>query len=665
MFRQLGIRTMRCCTFGWVLTLLLCASATAPAGHVVYEVREPLGCNAAKWSIAWRYYHERELLSYPFTAPKGACHPGSVRLAGWDGEVPVQLADIETWGDTPFVKSATVYFVVGRPVYVRSNLRDETLGQMLIRAGALTREQHQQVLATMDEHQLQYGVAVVRLEFLTDREVIKQLAHQTRSKLESCLPWRTGSWEYVDDPTVASTVPRYTVDPVDLVFKGLARRLVLEEALPGITAEAEKYRLSLLYRGEALRPRFEVYHGTQVLEAIDQGASLAEILRAVELGAAVEQIHVLLECGLARKVRRKHPSAAYPVSEEDVMNLETLAAMDTGPRRPVTVSTPQRAGAQGDDGGPPDTDEVVAVGAGAAAEAQRLIGITYLSIYGRSYYDVLDVSQDSPAEVIEVAYHVKCKQFDVQRFRETDLGMEHDYLVEIQDRLDTAFRVLSDPEQRQEYDEQLRASHASSETRSPRLAEKAYDTGEYLAAQGKHAEASRAFVEAQEHDRQPEYRAMEAWAMFKAAGETPEAAKEMLSAVRKLLTSAPDIATIRVVAAWLCRATGELDEAIEHYQAALNLDPTMRQAFDEMEGLLLAAGELDLLEEQYRRTLFLLRDSRSPWIGELWKRLTLLYDRQLNDQDKARTALMVARDKNPEDESLELELFPESGTEDD
>ena len=576
---------------------------------------------------------------------------------GWEGHMTLQREAIRK----------RIYFVVGRPVYVRSNLRDETLGQMLIRAGALNREQHQQVLTAMDQLELQYGVAVVRLEFLTDRQVIRHLAKQTRSKLENCLTWPSGSWEYVEDLTVAHTVPRYTVDPVDLVFKGLAKRLVLEEALPGITADAERFKLALLRRGEALRPRFEVYHGAQVLAAIDRGDSLAEILQAIEVGAAVEQIHVLLECGLVRKVRRKHPSAAYPVSTDDVLSLESLAAQESGPNRPVAASwrSADAASSGGDnENEPPDTDEVVAVGAGAAAESQRLIGITYLSMYGRSYYDVLDVSQDSPAEVIEVAYHVKCKQFDVQRFRETDLGTEHEYLEEIRERLQTAFQVLSDPEQREAYDQRLRTRRESSGSRSPRLAEKAYDTGEYLAAQGRHAEASKAFVAAQEHDSQPEYRAMEAWAMFKAAGETPEAAAEMLCTVRELLISAPDIATIRVVAAWLCRATGELDEAISNYQAAINQDPTMRQAFDEMETLLLSAGKLELLEEQYRRTLFLLRDSDSPWIGELWKRLTRLYDRQLNDQDKARMALLAAREKNPADDGLELELFPESEDDD-
>ncbi len=79
-----------------------------------------------------------------------------------------------------------------------------------------------------------------------------------------------------------------------------------------------------------------------------------------------------------------------------------------------------------------------------------------------------------------------------------------------------------------------------------------------------------------------------------------------------------------------------------------------------MEGLLLETGKLELLEEQYRRTLYLLRDNETPWIGELWKRLTLLYDQELNDRERARTALMAARKKNPADASLELELFPES-----
>ncbi len=56
--------------------------------------------------------YTNERVTYPFEAAKGACAPGSVALAGPDGPLPVQLADVEAWPGTPFVKSARVTFVV-------------------------------------------------------------------------------------------------------------------------------------------------------------------------------------------------------------------------------------------------------------------------------------------------------------------------------------------------------------------------------------------------------------------------------------------------------------------------------------------------------------------------------------------------------------------------
>jgi len=52
-----------------------------------------------------------ELLSYPFEAPEGACHAGSVRLDGPKGPMPVQLSDIEYWPKSRTVKSAKLWLV--------------------------------------------------------------------------------------------------------------------------------------------------------------------------------------------------------------------------------------------------------------------------------------------------------------------------------------------------------------------------------------------------------------------------------------------------------------------------------------------------------------------------------------------------------------------------
>lgn len=54
----------------------------------------------------------QELVSFPFAAATGECLADSVRLTGANGAVPVQLASVERWPGTEFVKSARLSFVV-------------------------------------------------------------------------------------------------------------------------------------------------------------------------------------------------------------------------------------------------------------------------------------------------------------------------------------------------------------------------------------------------------------------------------------------------------------------------------------------------------------------------------------------------------------------------
>ena len=57
-----------------------------------------------------------ERVSFTFDAKQGRCHPESVALFNADGDrVPVQLTDIETWADSPHVKSAKAWFVTDLP----------------------------------------------------------------------------------------------------------------------------------------------------------------------------------------------------------------------------------------------------------------------------------------------------------------------------------------------------------------------------------------------------------------------------------------------------------------------------------------------------------------------------------------------------------------------
>lgn len=58
-------------------------------------------------NLSW----EAEWLTESFKAPKGACHPDSVRMEGADGPVPAQFIEIERWPGTAYVKRAKLGYV--------------------------------------------------------------------------------------------------------------------------------------------------------------------------------------------------------------------------------------------------------------------------------------------------------------------------------------------------------------------------------------------------------------------------------------------------------------------------------------------------------------------------------------------------------------------------
>jgi len=343
----------------------------------------------------------------------------------------------------------------------------------------------------------------------------------------------------------------------------------------------------------------------QQLAKIEEGHSIAEILQQMDLYQAVQQMDVLLQCGMARRKRLKRPSSPLPAIARDPLNLERLASSTAqiaekirqaqlsihgleqannpsplhhqGERLAPAASPPRELEFIPRTGGENDTTETASVNLAMVAETLNAIDAIYLTIHQRSHYEVLDVPLDCSPEDLELAYNDKQRQFDLQCFQERDLGVHHARLEEINQHFAQAFKVLSDPVSRSEYTEALLQQASTSAWESQFQAEEAFDTGEFLAAEGRHKEAAKAYSQAVELDDQSEYRAMEAWANFKAHGEIPEVGWELLAAVRVAIDMAPTQPSLYVVAAWFCRSLGEVEAAIQYYQAALQLNPSFKR----------------------------------------------------------------------------------------
>ncbi|MBW2735120.1 MAG: response regulator [Deltaproteobacteria bacterium] len=568
-----------------------------------------------------------------------------------------------------------IYILSGHPIFVQSNIRSETLGQLLVRRGGISEEQHRQVLLLAQRDRVKYGEALARMGVMSESEVMEELKRQTLHKVQSCLGWRDGSWAIFEDPEVGSRVPQCTVAPVNAVFSALAR-----------SSDAGALAIELMALGAndvlVLSPGFRPYavdfagvHGPEILQRLSAQPQLSTLLYGEGAEQVAAAIDTLLVCGLAtlqpasstpalraeatpapraeatpapRAEATPAPRAEATPAPSEESDLEVLLQRAIGepesdvdaipePYRPARISgqfepVEPRSG---------EKDRI----------ARALIESAYLGLHEQTHYEVLGVIPETDQDGIEVAYKIKRSQFDAERFREHYLGEAFGHLEEICAALDRAFSVLGDSRQRVAYDAQL-GVEGDGEGNRALEAERLYQSGLALLERDQNAEAEAMFDRAAELDDQPDYRAQGAWAHFLARGAGPEVAVEAMVRLQVALEVEAHHTGVQLIAARISRRLGAVDEALVHLREALKSEPAHGAVFEEMESVLATEGRYEELEKEYRRVLDRLRGQNPRRSAELWKRLVLLYRDRLGDLKRARKACDAAFRLAPHDEEL-------------
>ena len=544
-----------------------------------------------------------------------------------------------------------IHLAGGCPIFVQSNLRSETLGILLVRRGGLTEEQHRNVLDEAQRTGAKYGQALVKLGLMAEDQVMAELVAQTRFKVEVCLRWQDGSWQYADDPTIAQRVPNCAAEPLSLVFQGLKRGFNVEEAqrrisrLQPLAAALPK----LDKRFEDYRSLFVEAHGPELLDAIQRGASLTDLRQDPQVHRLLLQLDVLSQCGLLRwqTPRRRQTPASPEAKERDSLGLEALMSMDAaGASSPATASSDAGSGLAVE-----ATQAVSEIADERTAIAKQLIEATYLGLHDKTHYEILGIIKETDRTGIEVAYQIKRKQFDLASYQNLNLGPTHSHLSEIIARLDQAFEVLSNAASRSAYDQELLAVQRASKSRALE-AEQLFRHGLSLLQQAHYTQAADAFTRAADLDEQGEYVVHRVLALYMSSGRSEEAATEALVRVSAVAQADPGLVSAHIISAQISQDQGQADAAVDHYQVALNVDPTRQDAFIALQRLLLETGRMQELERQYRLTIHLLAARDLAWSAVLWKGLVRLYRDRLNDPGRARMACEAALRLSPDDAEL-------------
>lgn len=558
-----------------------------------------------------------------------------------------------------------VFILLGHPIGADSNLRSETLGQLLLARGAVEPAALAEALEESKSGRDRLGAVLVQRGALKESEVLTYLATQVRLKIVNALRWQEGEYRFVAGDSFSGRITHLSVDAPRVVLSGLRRTAHAEEIARA--AIASRSRLVLGWRFSRHRDSFVRVFGDDKLPLLADRPRVRDLglredpellaqyealvlsgLGTLEADDSVPQASAAATTGPFGNPEEARREALYLelFGDEESQQLaemsrrppmQELSIEDSGlyklPQPPAPPPAPAGAATL-------DLRPSLIPGPEAGGAREALLR-HYLRLHGRTHYDLLDLSRDATTEEIEAAYQARLEELRPERFAGIDLGRDHARLEEIHARLQAAHQVLADPARRSAYDQTLSPTQPKLTSALPIYeAEEHFREAIRLLAAERPAEAAARLEEAvRSAPEQADYHAMLGWARFQArdpAAPPSAGAQAARQALAQALAIDPDHAGGHEFSGRISFVLGEDEDAINHLERALRADPTRDEALTTLEAACLRTGQHQRLVGQLRSLIGRLGEARGT---PLWHDLAVVLRDQLGDREGARAAL--------------------------
>ncbi len=562
-----------------------------------------------------------------------------------------------------------VVLVFGFPHAVTSNVRSETLGQLLLNQNLITDEILQQALEYSKKEDIRFGQALIALDAIHPEQLGPQLNTLARLKLTNCLRWDDGEWN-VKPPSPTSHSRGDAINMAEVIVEGL-RSTFRASPLPSHLGEISRSWISINDRGLTLAPAIKEQLGVD-LESISGEFCPAElsdnISQEVSFLAALDILHQCRGIETADSPQDEVNvlaegtlNAKAPISKADLFNSlfsESLPLTSKQPQLTGTIPVALPDDELDEDGGLTTVRYNQSGGLSENAQAKRNLLKEFLRAQDLDYYRLLRVEPEASPATISAAVAERKSNFAPEYYGRFDLGKEFSKLEDLHAAYEKAASTLLDDVARKKYDAELSGSTASASRPTRINGELAFRKAEGALSAGKISTALdnlRTAVSASPNESQ--YRAALGWAEYVAGGRNVDAADKARPHLNQALVMNPDCASAHEYKGLITAELGIDDqEAIAHLEEALRSAPKSSAALAAVERLRAMRGEYRPLEQLYRKLIFLTEESDKNTLFLLWKKLGSLCRDELSDLDAASAAFEIALRYKPGDAAIQRSL---------
>ena len=561
-----------------------------------------------------------------------------------------------------------LYVREGQVVAADSNLRQEALGTLLCAKGILDEGQLAFLLAETKKRGHKMGAVLIELGWLTPEEVLQCLAAQARKRIVDCLRWDEGSYTFTPGDTFGDRVIEHDLDVVKSVFLGLYRSAT-PEALVSRFDQSGACPVQLTQRFDRYKNQFEETFGGDVSEVIADAPTIGALSLREDAHVIMAEIEALIETGLADLGEPMDEVDASPSTLESSYSLEKLGAelnkrFEAIVENPASMSFSEIRKTDSLPLSSPGYTRVAeesnsgALDIGYSTKSERRTGThaiatpssdlrqrllhEYLMIHGKSHYEILGVTAQTPTSQIEEAVLARLASFSDEPVADAELApADRARLDAVRAAITQAGRILCVPAERTGYDQMLVTTQTA--TIDPLGAELAFGEAMQLFQAERFDDALVKFEAAvSARPDQGLYHAYLGWAGFVAQG--PAKASEARDRLHHALALDPDLAEAHALLGRLSATEDDARTARRHLEQSLALEP---EQADAVALLLEAYGRLPEpdprgAERFLRKLVSALGEHAESLRQHIWLALGALYENELADRNSARIAYDTA-----------------------
>ena len=498
-------------------------------------------------------------------------------------------------------RSRQIFFVAGRPVLYQSDLPEEELARTLVYSELVPDDRVKWIAEKLSPGE-KLEEALVMSGSLSAEALDEHIRSRTRPGIAGALTWSTGSWVFDALPAsvAAGFDPRLLGDETALpsLWNGVNKHVGTDEVLPAVT-DSKKGSLQVNEEELALIEAIGLSEPfSKIGEAIGSGTSVEDVFRTIpdNSGGLFKLLWMLENGGVIERENGAWTGAVSKTLSEIEKEESPKAMPEVAAAEPVGKTTAKKR--------PAKQNKQIASDADVAQAHQERMG--------KDFYTFLGLEPNCPRKDVDKA----CKEL-AQRWRTIDsaAGLSAESRKMLKDLLggvQLAWRTLTDPKHKREYDRRLEMGRAPKvELRASRAPVKLPPKTGAGKAKKESAPSAKAEPQVEEESNAVKGRNLLNRNQFAAAAKVLEEA-------RIESPSDPQVLSNLGWARWKARQWGkDDDEPQEFLRLALTFEPQNVRALEFLARINIEKGESEKAQKVLKRILKI-----SP--GSEWARSALL-----------------------------------------